>query len=334
MLNPQAIQAVQQYLVQFAATDNFESTIESIFGTQIGSAAIRQQWLSGDFSLIPHIRVVANGELGTANGAYAASLDEILVSADFLAQHQGDVNAIADLLMEEIGHKIDVVLNGNADTPGDEGAMFRAIATRQSISPDLLAGLRTQDDRATIMLDGRAISIETQNFTGTNGNDVLVGTSGNDTFNPLRGSDTIDGAGGNDTLTINNSADTVATTITYTDTANGTITGGFNNGTTFKNIEGISITTGSGNDNINVVVLQLFLSMLVRVMIRLSAVSLELTVPITVAMVMTPSLVVMAVIIPSMVVRVLTPSMVVREMRISIQELEPIALMAVGVAII
>ena len=119
----QAIQSVQQYLAKFAATDDFEGTIESIFGTEIGAAAIRQQWLSGDFSLIPEIRMLSNGELGTANGAYAADLDEILVSADFLARHQADPVAIAGLLLEEIGHKIDRVLNGSVDTPGDEGAI-------------------------------------------------------------------------------------------------------------------------------------------------------------------------------------------------------------------
>ena len=80
MLNPQAIQAVRQYLAQFAATDDFEDSIESIFGTKIGSIAIRQQWLSGDFSLIPEIRILANGELGTANGAYAADLERITIT--------------------------------------------------------------------------------------------------------------------------------------------------------------------------------------------------------------------------------------------------------------
>jgi hypothetical protein len=126
---------VREYLSQFAASDDFESTIESIFGTTPSSDAIRQQWLSGDFSLIPEIRVLSNGELGTANSAYAANLDEILVSADFLAGHQDDVSAIADLLMEEIGHKLDVVLTGTVDSLGDDGAMFRVLATRQKISP-------------------------------------------------------------------------------------------------------------------------------------------------------------------------------------------------------
>jgi hypothetical protein len=138
------------FVPKFAATDSFESSIESIFVTNIGVAAIRQQCLSGDFSLIPEMRVLSNGELGTANGAYAASLDEILVSSDFLAQHQDGVAAVAGLLLEEVGHKLDRVLNGRIDSPGDEGAIFRILASGQTLSPETLAGLRATDDREVI----------------------------------------------------------------------------------------------------------------------------------------------------------------------------------------
>jgi microcystin-dependent protein len=171
MLNPQAIQAVKEYLSQFAATDDFEDSIASIFGTNVGSGAIRQQWLNGDFSLIPDIRILANGELGTANGAYAASLDEIFVSADFLAQHQDDMAAVAGVLMEEFGHKIDRVLNGSVDSPGDEGAIFAAVARGQDLSESQLQQLRAENDRATIELAGVPTSVElaTTNTGATGG---------------------------------------------------------------------------------------------------------------------------------------------------------------------
>ncbi len=159
MLNPQAFQFLEQYLARFAATDDFEEKIESIFGSKIGDA-IRQQWLSGDFSLIPEIRVLANGELGTANGAYAADLDEILVSSDFLGRYQDDPVAVAGLLLEEFGHKIDRVLNGSVDSPGDEGAIFAAVAQGQDLSESQLQQLRAEHDWATIALDGVPTSVE------------------------------------------------------------------------------------------------------------------------------------------------------------------------------
>jgi Ca2+-binding RTX toxin-like protein len=93
-------------------------------------------------------------------------------------------------------------------------------------------------------------------FNGTDGNDLLppVGgdNSGDDIFNPGKGKDTIDGGAGTDILNINNSTDTAATTISYTTVTNGVINGGSNDGTTFKNIEAVNFTTGSGNDSINI----------------------------------------------------------------------------------
>jgi hypothetical protein len=122
MLYSQALSAIQQYLGAFAATDDFEGSIVGIFGAGIDRsllAQIRRQLLAGDFSVIPEIRVVEQGELGTANGAYAAALDQVLVSGDFL--RRGDLLAVAGLLLEEVGHRFDRLLNGGVDTVGDEG---------------------------------------------------------------------------------------------------------------------------------------------------------------------------------------------------------------------
>jgi RHS repeat-associated protein len=336
MLKSQALQVVQEYLAQFAATDDFEKTIESIYGTKIDRVklvTIRQQWLNGDFSIVSEIEIVVNGELGTANGAYAASLDSpsgtlrerILVSADFLTQHAADPQAIAGLLLEEIGHKLDRVLNGSVDSPGDEGAIFRLLVTGQTVSDEILAGLRAKDDRSVIMLGAQAVEIEKQDFTGTGGKDSIVGTAGNDNISGLdendnlsglagndtidggagsdalfggdgddsivggagddddrndtrgtvfgrgglyggAGNDTLDGGDGNDyldpgtgvdtviggagidTLNLDLSAQTTSLNITYINTANGTVS----NGTSFREIEAIRLSTGSGNDTINV----------------------------------------------------------------------------------
>jgi Ca2+-binding RTX toxin-like protein/protocatechuate 3,4-dioxygenase beta subunit len=255
LLLQQGLTQATAILQQFAGQTNFLAQLRTAFGdnfdSQIG-LGVGSQFQAGDFSLVPEIRVLNRGELGIANGAYAGDLDEIFVSADFLAGQQGDVNAIAELLLEEIGHKLDRLLNGNVDSPGDEGAIFRLLATGQGLSAETLARLRTQDDRAVMMVDGQSVTIETQDFTGTPGNDTLVGTSGNDNFDPKTGSDSIDGAAGIDTLIINNQTDTAGITLVYTDAASGgTISGGSNNGTTFKNIEQIELTTGSGNDNID-----------------------------------------------------------------------------------
>jgi hypothetical protein len=178
MSNPQYLQLLQRQLAQLATQANFETTMTTAFGTNISRSrlfSLRQQWLMGDFSIIPPIEILSKGELGNANGGYAGSLDKIFVSSDFSAKNQSNVNAVAELLLEEIGHKLDRFFNGNVDTPGDEGAIFRLLATGKTLSPQTLAGLRATDDRAVITVNGRSVAIETQTFFGDAGDNTLSG---------------------------------------------------------------------------------------------------------------------------------------------------------------
>jgi hypothetical protein len=226
MFNSQVFSIVKQYLANFAAKDDFENVIASVFGSAASGAvgAVRQQWLGGDFSLIPEVRIVSNGELGTANGAYAASLDEILVSADFLVRHEGNVAAVAELLLEEIGHKLDRLLNGAVDSPGDEGAIFRLLATRQKLSVEILGKLRATEDRTVINVIGQSVEIEAQNFTGTPKFDYILGTSGNDYIDALAGNDYVDSGAGDDTVYGGTGNDRI-----FAGTGNDTIYGGTGN---------------------------------------------------------------------------------------------------------
>jgi Ca2+-binding RTX toxin-like protein len=84
------------------------------------------------------------------------------------------------------------------------------------------------------------------------GNDAINAGAGDDTISSGAGADIIDGGAGKDNFFLNNFGDTANTTITYSDPSKGSIVGGSNNGTTFKNIEAVDFTTGSGNDYINV----------------------------------------------------------------------------------
>jgi Ca2+-binding RTX toxin-like protein len=92
-----------------------------------------------------------------------------------LGRHQDDPVAVAGLLLEEIGHKLDRVLNGSVDSPGDEGAIFRSLVTGQRLSPEMWAGLRAEDDHATILLDGKQIAIEKEDpiVLDSNGFEVI-----------------------------------------------------------------------------------------------------------------------------------------------------------------
>jgi hypothetical protein len=160
------IQATAQ-LANFARQDNWLTNLQIAFGSNFDTDValkIASQFQAGDFTLLPKIQILTEGELGRANGAYARELDRILVSSDFLAQMDGDVNAVAELLIEEIGHKLDCVLNGTEDSPGDEGAIFLILVTGHPLSAETLAALRATEDRGVVNIDGRQVAIEKQDF--------------------------------------------------------------------------------------------------------------------------------------------------------------------------
>lgn len=160
------IQATAQ-LTNFSRQDNWLTQLQIAFGDNVDTDValeIASQFQAGDFTLLPKLQVLTQGELGSANGAYVSELDRILVSSDFLAQIDGDINAVAELLIEEIGHKLDCVLNGIEDSPGDEGAIFLILVTGHPLSAETLAALRSLDDRGVVNIDGRQVAIEKQDF--------------------------------------------------------------------------------------------------------------------------------------------------------------------------
>jgi Ca2+-binding RTX toxin-like protein len=207
------LDSVKAQLTQLATQANFESIITTAFGTNIEAAKIsqlRQDWLAGDFSVIPQIKILSNGELGGANGGYAASEDKIFISSDFLAQQQGNTQAVTGLLLEEIGHKIDRVFNGDVDSAGDEGDIFSRLASGQTLSAELLASLKVEDDSALITVGGKVVSIEqgglfSSPYIGTEGDDTVIGAgipglSNDNEILGLGGNDTLYGNGGDDLL--------------------------------------------------------------------------------------------------------------------------------------
>ncbi len=179
------IQATAQ-LSHFARQDNWIAQLQIAFGCNFDvdvAMKIASQFQAGDFSLLPKIQVLTDGELGHANGAYAGAVDRILVSAEFLAQMEGDVNAVAELLLEEIGHKLDCVLNGSVDSPGDEGAIFLLLVTGYPLTEDTLAALRATEDRAVVTVGGNRLSIEKQDYWPIAGDDEASRASFSDFIN-------------------------------------------------------------------------------------------------------------------------------------------------------
>jgi hypothetical protein len=151
-------------LSKFAAAPDFVAKMNLAFGENwdaAGAKALAEGWFNGDFSDIPSVKVVSSAEIAGANGAFAATTDTIYLSKEFLAQNAANPAAVADVLLEEIGHSVDARLNVT-DSPGDEGAIFAAVVQGKELSQGELQGLKSEDDTATVLLDGHQYLVEKQ----------------------------------------------------------------------------------------------------------------------------------------------------------------------------
>ena len=160
MLNPQALQLLQQYLANFAVRDDFETTIATIFGTDIDVVElvkIRQQWLDRDLSVIPPIEIRPRAEINSADGAFAVATGKIYLAQELV--ENSALEGVIPVLLEEYGHFVDARLN-TVDTSGDEGAIFSALVRGETLNASQLSALKTEDDRAIVQLDGQSIQIE------------------------------------------------------------------------------------------------------------------------------------------------------------------------------
>ncbi|MCA2857785.1 FG-GAP-like repeat-containing protein, partial [Microcystis sp. M005S1] len=154
------IPAVDDILFNFAQSDDFWANWSTAFGTNydvVKATELRNQWQSRNFSQLPPIEVLSGEVLGTAKGAYAVSTNKIYLSASFL--NTAAPAAIVDVIVEEIGHFIDAQIN-SSDTPGDEGQLFSVLVRGESLTAAEIAAIQSENDAATITVDGQAISVE------------------------------------------------------------------------------------------------------------------------------------------------------------------------------
>ncbi|MEB3358323.1 MAG: S8 family serine peptidase [Synechococcales bacterium] len=160
-----ALQQAQDYLTDLAQGESFVQQLAIAFGDrfdQTQSIALADDWRTATFALLPALEIRSASDLNGAYGAFAAGRDRVYLSAEFLLQHgntDAGLDAVTAVLLEEIGHAVDVRLN-QTDTPGDEGAIFSLVAQGALLDEPTLQSLRYEDDTVVLALDGEDILLE------------------------------------------------------------------------------------------------------------------------------------------------------------------------------
>ena len=149
------------YLTGLAQSDRFFDVLSQSFGSVLDrdtALILQADWKARDFSALPPMQVLDSG-MGTANGAYAKGTQTVYLSRQFLQRARWDVEAIAAVLIEEVGHFVDDKVN-KQDTAGDEGAIFSTLVREKSLSTTALAANKGEDDFGSVLIDGRSILVE------------------------------------------------------------------------------------------------------------------------------------------------------------------------------
>ncbi len=136
----------------------FHDTLKGIFGEGYDTTKAeqyRQQALAGDFEWLPPVRWVEADVLGGAHGAYDSESGTVLLNQEL----KGNPSLAASTYVEEAGHHLDAQLNV-ADTPGDEGELFRRVLSGEKLSAAQIADIRAENDKGIIQLNGRSVEVE------------------------------------------------------------------------------------------------------------------------------------------------------------------------------
>ncbi|MEI6427282.1 MAG: hypothetical protein WCO45_02675, partial [Pseudanabaena sp. ELA607] len=161
-----AMAQTKQTLQHFAQDPaRFATVMAEVFGGSadlVKQERLRQQWQGGawhqgEFAL-PRVRVLSSSAMGLqVAGAYSKDTATIYLSEALLETQ--DLYLIRRVLLEEIGHAIDAQLNV-IETPGDEGDLFAALVLGESLTPEKIAAIRSEDDHGWVWVDGTQVAVE------------------------------------------------------------------------------------------------------------------------------------------------------------------------------
>ncbi len=165
-----------------APSDQWQSAFKQLLADlQTGGDAVRVELRSG---------VELQGAKGAFSTTGTTGQYTIYLNSDWLAGNPeagigpADSASIETVLVEELGHSLDVRLNGSADTAGDEGQHFSDVLLNGA-DPYAFDASATQDDHGTVAIDGQSVDVEFASFTFSNAyemvydqnNDTVINTT-------------------------------------------------------------------------------------------------------------------------------------------------------------
>jgi serralysin len=152
-------ESAQSKVREFVKTSAADNAAKAAFGADVSGAAVLKAIQGFDQKAWPKVVLIDARDLHGARSAYDQAHDTIYLSRDFLAASKSTPDAVKAVLIEEIGHAIDARVH-KIDAAGDEGQIFARFVTGQAPNSAELAAMKAENDHGTILVDGKALSVE------------------------------------------------------------------------------------------------------------------------------------------------------------------------------
>lgn len=167
----QAMQRLEQTLLDFRNSSEFAPTLKTAFGDhgQTPEAeALVDDLIAGANG--PAIKIVDAQRL-LGDGAFGNNT--IFIADEVVAEAAENAEALDDVLLEEVGHYFDQALN-TVDSAGDEGEIFARLVQGEDISTAEMQTLKSENDHSTLTFNGTTISVENRRFLGGSANHAFT----------------------------------------------------------------------------------------------------------------------------------------------------------------
>ncbi|NQE36572.1 FG-GAP-like repeat-containing protein [Microcoleus asticus] len=165
-----ALNRVQSQLQTFFTSPNALQQLGQVFDITNPNAAhsLIQSGAAGNLeNIMPHFQILTDTAMKGAQAAFSETQDTIYLAQSLL---QGDSLKVQEVLIEELGHKFDTLLNPGGDTSGDEGELFKDVVLGLPLSQPELLRIQTENDFGTVVVDNQVIPVEqAQNSTDVTG---------------------------------------------------------------------------------------------------------------------------------------------------------------------
>ncbi|MFO7628849.1 MAG: hypothetical protein R6W06_04910, partial [Prochlorococcaceae cyanobacterium] len=199
---------VWKLLKEVATGISFPELLIQVFGVSRHQAEELQLQLISGSTINLRVEVLGDKEMNGALGAYSptgTSGEATIYLSTSLLSEATPLGLQTRVLLEEIGHHFDRLLNGERDSPGDEGELFAKLLLGDALTAAQIEAIQQSNDIGLVTVGGEQLIVEQAALVGDSADNTLTGTGSADTFTGNGGRDTFVVARGGSPLTFSGS---------------------------------------------------------------------------------------------------------------------------------